>query len=242
MKAILLAAGRGTRLRPLTDRLPKCLVPVGGVPLLGIWFRLLARHGVDEVVVNTHHLAGQVEDYVARNPVPGLRVRLFHEPELLGSAGTVAANRAFFEGGREFLVLYADNLTDVDLSAMLRFHRARGAEFTMGLFETAEPEQCGIASLDEEDRIVEFVEKPKAPKGRLANSGLYVATPSLFELLPAGRFLDFGFDVIPKLAGRMYGFRIAGFFCDLGTPERLEFARREWERRADPKFLEALRT
>jgi len=235
MKAFLLAAGVGARLRPLTDTLPKCLVPVGDTPLLGIWFRLLAQHGVNAVLVNTHHLAAQVEAYVSSQPVSGLDVTLVYEEELLGSAGTVAANRGFVENEEAFFILYADNLTNVDLSDMYRFHRNKQSPFTMGLFETSEPRECGIASLDETGRVRAFIEKPVQPESNLANSGLYVAGPSLFDLLPEHGFADFGFDVIPLLVGKMYGYPIGQYFCDLGTPERLARARRDWVALQDAK-------
>jgi mannose-1-phosphate guanylyltransferase len=230
MKAFLLAAGKGTRLRPLTDRIPKCLVPIAGRPLLAIWLDALAGCGVDEVLVNTHHLADQVERFVRAREDAGHppRVRLFHEPELLGSAGTVLANRDFIAGEDRFFVLYADNLTTVDLTALDRFHREKSSPFTMGLFQTPEPRECGVAVCDADGRIVDFQEKPKAPKSDWANAGLYVAAPSVLDAVPDKPICDFGFDVLPRLVGKMYGYRIRGFFCDTGTPERLERARRGW--------------
>jgi len=231
MKAFLLAAGRGERLRPLTDRVPKCLVPVGGRPLLGIWLERLREAGAEAVLVNTHHLAGQVEEFVAGFPAGGMDIRLFHEQELLGSAGTVAANRSFVEGEQDFLVVYADNVTDLDLGDVLRFHRDKRSEFTMVLFETPEPRECGVVVLDADDRVVEFQEKPAQPRSRWANGGIYVAGPSLFSVLSAAQGqtpFDFGYHVLPRLAGRAFGYRFSGMFCDTGTPERLERARREW--------------
>ena len=231
MKAYLLAAGRGTRLRPLTDRLPKCLVEIGGEPLLGRWIGELARAGVDQVLVNTHHLPGPVREYVGRDPVPGVAVRLVHEEILLGSAGTVSAHRDFVRSESSFFIVYADNLTDTDLADFLRFHRALQSPFTMGLFETPQPRECGIAELDGDGRVVSFEEKPREPRSNLANAGLYLATPELFDILPDRTPLDFGFDILPLMAGRMYGYCIRGLFCDIGTPERLAWARGEWTRR-----------
>ena len=228
MKAFLLAAGVGSRLRPLTDRIPKCLVPVNGEPLLGLWFRLLARHGFTELLLNTHHLPEQVRAFVAAWRGSDVRVTLFHEPVLLGSAGTVAANRAFVAGESSFLVVYADNLTDLDLTEFHAYHTAKQSPFTLGLFESPEPTQCGIASLDANGRVTAFVEKPKSPQGNLANAGLYLAGPSLFDLIPDKLYADFGFDILPQLIGRMYGYRIPGYYCDLGTPERLESGQRDW--------------
>jgi len=110
MKAFLLGAGVGSRLRPLTDHTPKCLVPVRGRPLLAIWFDALVRHGVSEVLLNTHHLPGRVREFVETSTPTGLRVTLFHEERLLGSAGTVAANRDFVAGESSFFVIYAKSV------------------------------------------------------------------------------------------------------------------------------------
>ena len=231
MKAFLLGAGVGSRLRPLTDHTPKCLVPVGGRPLLSIWFDALVRHGVTDVLLNTHHLAERVREFVATRTPPGLRVTLAHEEQLLGSAGTVSTHRDFVAGEASFFVLYADNLTDVDLTAFRKFHEARRSPFTLGLFHTPQPRECGIAELDGEGRVTAFVEKPRNPAGDLANAGLYLAGPSVFDLIPAKPVADFGYDVLPLLVGKMFGYTIPGFFCDLGTPERLAWARAEWEGR-----------
>lgn len=241
MKAFLLGAGVGSRLRPLTDHVPKCLVPVNGEPLLDIWLRLLRQCGVTEVLLNTHHLAPVVRDFVRARAGATPVVTLFHEPVLLGSAGTVAANRAFVAGESSFFVIYADNLTDMDLGAMLEFHTNRRSPFTMGLFEAAEPSQCGIAELDQAGRVVEFVEKPAQPKGNLANAGLYLAGPSLFDHIPSKPYTDFGFDVLPGLVGTMYGYRIPGYYSDLGTPERLQRAQAEWNRQGESDQYSVIR-
>ena len=228
VKAFLLAAGIGSRLRPLTDRVPKCLVPVAGEPLLERWFRELLRVGVKDVLVNTHHLAEAVQRYVQTRPDDGLVVHLAHEPRLLGSAGTVREHRGFVQGEKAFFIVYADNLTDVRLDHMLAFHRDRGSRFTMGVFDTSEPGECGIATLDRDGRVISFVEKPRQPQGSLANAGLYISDPTIVDAIPDRTPTDFGHDVLPGLVGHMYGYPIRGFFRDLGTPERLESARAHW--------------
>jgi len=229
MKAFLLAAGAGTRLRPLTDRIPKCLIPIGGKALLDIWLDKLERLGVTETRVNTHHLAAQVEDHVARRPAAAMPLSLFHEPELMGSAGTIRANRAWLETEREFLIIYADNLTDADLAPFVACHRERQAEFTLGVFQTDAPRECRIATTDETGRVTAFEEKPAAPRSNWANAGIYLAGPSLFEVIPDRPGLcDFGYDVLPRLVGRMHACPLEGFFCDIGTAARLEYARRMW--------------
>lgn len=230
MKAYLLAAGLGTRLRPLTDHTPKCLVPVGNRPLLGWWFELFMRHKVTDVLINTHYLADQVEDYVRnwQKEHTGLRIVTAFEEELLGSGGTVSKNRRFTKDGEDFLICYADNLTDADLTALMNRHRKNRALLTMGLFHTNVPTQCGIAELDTAGRIIAFEEKPERPKSDLANAGIYAAGTELFNYLPETGFCDFGKDVLPKLTGMMYGEEINGYLRDIGTPENLELAREEW--------------
>ncbi|HMP88805.1 MAG TPA: nucleotidyltransferase family protein [Kiritimatiellia bacterium] len=228
MKAFLLAAGKGTRLRPLTDTVPKCLVDIQGRPLLSIWFELLGRAGITDVLINTHHLPEVVERYVHEHTPPDLRVTLFHEKELLGSAGTVKHNRDFIGADPETLIIYADNLSSIDLRAFLQFHQRKQSLFTMGLFRAAAPEECGIATLDADKRVVAFTEKPKNPVSDLANAGIYAMSRELLDLIPDQPLADFGYDIIPQLVGKMYGYLIPGYYMDIGTWERLERARREW--------------
>jgi len=230
MKAFLLAAGYGTRLRPMTDRVPKCLIPVRGRPLMAWWLDLFRMHGVSEVLVNTHHLPEQVRDFIQEHNSgsSGVCVTEFFEPDLLGSGGTVAANRAFIGTDESFLICYADNLTNIDLSALMRFHGAHGGVLSMALFRTQTPKQCGIAELDEAGRITGFVEKPSFPTGNLANAGIYAADRSLFDDLPDSGFADFGKDVLPRLAGRMYGWETSDYLMDIGTPENYRKAQEEW--------------
>lgn len=226
MKAFLLAAGLGTRLRPLTDVTPKCLVPVAGRPMLSYWMALLAYHGFTEILLNVHHLAGQVRDYVATLTGP-VHVTLFEEPTLLGSAGTVRANRAWVAGGEPFLVAHADNLTNVDLGAIMAEHDRHRPLLTMGLFHADEPSRCGIADLDGGGTIVGFVEKPAHPTSNLANAGFYVSDQRLIDRIPDVTPVDFGLDVLPRLVGDMRGVRIVGEVIDVGTPASYERAQRE---------------
>ena len=224
MQAFLLVAGLGTRLRPLTDRNPKCLLPLGRTNLLEIWLDHLRDHGVDEVVVNTHWLSGRVEAFVAGRAGEPPRVRLFHEPELLGSGGTLLANREWVADGEPFFIIYGDNLTGVDLTAMLACHRAHGLPFTLGVFRAEEPARCGIATVDGDGLVTGFVEKPEKPASDLAAAGIYVADRRLFDYFPGdraegrGRVLDLGFDILPHLVGRMKVFEV-GRLIDIGTPE-----------------------
>lgn len=229
-KALLLAGGLGTRLRPITLTTPKCLVPVAGRPMLDYWFDALEKANVRDVLLNNHHLPDQVRAHIEKtNATRDLTVTEAYEPELLGSAGTVHANRAWADDADEVIVIYADNLSDVDLAAMLDFHRGHPDPMTMLLFRTAYPSQCGIATL-EGDRIVAFVEKPEHPASDLANAGLYVLDAAAWREIADMDVFDFGFDVIPAFVGRMRGFEHAGYHRDIGNREALDQANIDAER------------
>ena len=225
VKALLLAGGLGTRLRPMTETTPKCLIPVAGKPMLDYWIEALSRAGIDEVLLNTHHLRDQVVIWQeATNRRGGPTVTETWEPELLGSAGTVAANRDWVDGADAVLVIYADNLSTIDLGAFLAFHRAHDDPMSMALFHAPDPKSCGIATLDDAARIVEFVEKPKAPVSDLANAGLYVLDAAAWREVADMKVFDFGFDVLPRFVGRMRGYIHSGYHRDIGTAEALALA------------------
>jgi len=233
MKAFLLAAGLGTRLRPLTDSTPKCMLPIDGRPLLDIWLDALAKAGVHEVLVNLHHLAGVVRAHVAARGGPPA-VRLVEEPRLLGSAGTLLANRDFVAGEEMFLAVYADNLTDFDLDVLVSAHRAHrrgGAVATLTLFHAPRPSECGIVDV-EDGRVVGFVEKPAQPRGDLANAGMYALHPSVLDLIDGPPPRDIGYHLLPRLVGRAWAVNLDdSYFIDIGTPAALERARVEWQGR-----------
>jgi len=230
MKAFLLAAGYGTRLKPITDKMPKCLLPINGRPLMEWWILLLEKHGVQEVLINTHYLQEQVREYIEAHNRKSSQIRLieYHEPILLGSAGTVAANREFIASEESFFICYADNLTNINLTALYNFHMKKEGVLSMALFRSSKPEQCGIAKMDYEGRIVDFVEKPVSPKSDLANAGIYVADNKIFKYLPKKSFADFGKDVLPILVGEMYGWETQGYLIDIGTHDNYTKAQEEW--------------
>jgi mannose-1-phosphate guanylyltransferase len=229
MKAVLLAAGLGTRLRPLTDSVPKCLVQLAGKPLLDIWLESLAAVGVDEVLVNTHHLSDQVEAHVALRDGAPPRVRIVHEPELLGSAGTLVANQQFLEHDDMFLVINADNLTDFDLRGLVEAHRAGGVVATITVFRAPRPSECGVVEV-RDGLVTGFEEKPVDPRSDLANAGLYAFHPDVLELIDGEPPRDIGYDLLPRLVGRARAVSLGdAYFADIGTYEALERARLEWQ-------------
>ena len=231
MKALLLAAGLGTRLRPLTEHTPKCLVPIHGRPLLDYGLdMLLDGGGVDHAWINTHHLAAKVAAHV-RASRWAARTTLFHEPELLGTGGTLLANRAELAGD-PLLVAHADNLCTFDVRKFAAAHAARppGVQMTMMTFVTDTPESCGIVELDVEGRVVAFHEKVRTPPGRVANGAVYILEPTVIDFLAElGRpVIDLSTEVLPRFVGRIVAHPNDGYLRDIGTPAALAAAEREF--------------
>jgi mannose-1-phosphate guanylyltransferase len=229
LKAFLLAAGYGTRLRPLTDKIPKCLLPIQGTPMLQIWLETCRRFAIDEILINIHAHAEAVYEFLRKCP-HGSKVRVVEEEELLGSAGTLLRNREWVNSEDCFWVFYADVLTRPDLSAMLRLHRARTPAATIGAYHVSDPGRCGILDIAGDGTVVDFVEKPACPRSNFAFSGLLLGTQSLLDAIPLKQPVDLGFDVLPRLVGRMVAFPISTFLMDIGTMENYQIAQRTWPR------------
>lgn len=234
MRALLLAAGLGTRLRPVTDTVPKCLVPIHGRPLLAYWLAtLFAEDDIERVLINTHHLARKVESHVGRSCWRD-RIDLVHEPELLGTGGTLKANRDYF-GDQPILVAHADNLTQFSPAALAAAHASRPADcaLTMLAFRTDDPSSCGILQLDEAGVVRAFHEKVEDPPGDLANAAVYIFTPEVADFVAAlpGRFVDLSTQIIPAFVGRIFAVETTGYHRDIGSPESLRRAQAEAPRR-----------
>ncbi|SPD76424.1 Nucleotidyl transferase family enzyme [uncultured Desulfobacterium sp.] len=228
LKAFILAAGLGTRLKPITDNIPKCLLPFGNKPLLQVTLELLDQHGVDEVLVNSHAHYDSVKSFLDTLNLKKPHITCVYEHELLGSAGTLMANRDWIEDQQPFLILYGDNLTNVNLSAMYSFHVTHGLPFTLGTFKTNAPNCCGIAEVGADGVVESFEEKPRHPKSDLAAAGIYVTDRRIFDFFPQEakllKPLDLGFHIIPNLVGKMKSYFISDFLMDIGTPESYQAA------------------
>lgn len=226
MKAFLLAAGKGTRLQPLTFHTPKCLVPICGKPLIEYWFDLFDLYGIDEVLINTSHLAEKVEDYINNN-LRGFKIKLVHEETLLGSGGTIKKNRDFVQGEESFFIFYADNLTNINLGEMLKFHKEKNRDFTLAIFKVPNPRECGIVELDEGLSMISFTEKPENPVSNLAFAGIMLSSPGLMDLFPDRDVFDLGHDVLTRVAGNAAGYIMDDYLLDIGTPEKLSQAEKD---------------
>lgn len=227
MKAFLLAAGHGTRLRPITDTVPKCLVPIRGTPLLRIWLQLCRHYGIDELLINLHSHADQVRAFLEHEN-DGPAVEVFEEPTLLGSAGTLLANRSWVESDELFWVFYADVLTNANLRAMLDFHHRHGACATLGVYTVPDPSRCGVVTVDSQGLVRDFVEKPHNPASNLVFSGILIGTPALLRAIPDIPQPDIARDLLARLLGRMCAYPISEFLVDIGTRTNYCYAQESW--------------
>jgi len=231
LRALLLAAGLGTRLRPLTLDTPKCLVPIGGEPLLAWWLHKLEATGCEAVLVNTHHLADQVVQFLNCWQSSSMSIKAVHEPELLGTAGTLIAHQTFFEGAIGLLI-HADNAMASDLDPFVRAHAQRqsGCLLTMLTFCSDTPSSCGIVEINPEGIVRSFHEKVARPPGNRANGALYAFEQPLINFIcgiePSPT--DFSTEVIPALIGRIQTWHTDQAYLDIGIPSALEQAQRIW--------------
>ncbi|WP_293751851.1 nucleotidyltransferase family protein [uncultured Paraglaciecola sp.] len=226
MRALLLAAGLGTRLRPLTDTMPKCLAPIKGQPLLEIWLERLIQAGIRPLLINTHYLAEQVETFIETSSYRN-QVRLVNELELHGTAGTLITNLDFFEG-EDGLLIHADNYCLADFTAFQQVHRNRPPEclMTMMTFRTDEPSSCGIVELDQRGVVIGFHEKVANPPSNLANGAVYILSAELLKILDTDLHIatDFSTEVLNRFVGQIYSYETSEVFLDIGTPETYEQA------------------
>ncbi len=227
MKAFILAAGLGTRMGPLTDTLPKCLLPIRGVPLLQVWLENCKTAGITEVLVNAHAHPEQVKDFAAGSKTE-IKIHVVEEKQLLGSAGTLAQNRDFVAEESAFFVLYGDVLTNANLRSVLDVHQSKQQLATLGVCRVPDPSRCGIVTTDEHGIVQSFIEKPDHPSSDWAFSGIMVASPRIIDLIPATRPADIGFDLLPQCVGKMAACKVNGYLQDIGTLHHYHAAQDSW--------------
>lgn len=217
MRAILLAAGLGTRLRPLTDTTPKCLVPIKGKPLLDIWLEDLLAAGVTKVLTNLHYKSEIVKEHLRKSKY-SKDIETVLEPTLLGTAGTLRANQNFFEG-KDGILLHADNYCEANIAQLIALHQTRpsNCDLTMLAFRTQTPQTCGVLEVNDQNVLTQMYEKSGDDHGNLANAAFYILSKKLIsELINE---TDFSNEVIPKYFGRALVVETNETFIDIGTPE-----------------------
>lgn len=224
MKAIILAAGLGTRLRPLTNTIPKALLPIAGTPLI-VWnLLLLRRYGVQEVVINLHHLGPMIEQALGNGSKYGLKIFYSHEPVILGTGGALKQAEAYFSG-EPALVLNGDTLFELNLEDLWASHQRRKAAATLVLRADPNAASWGLVEVDAEDRIVRITGRGKtngrAMKPRMF-AGVHILQPRLLREVPKGKESSI-IDAYVRAIERdepVYGYDLAGYWSDVGTPER----------------------
>jgi mannose-1-phosphate guanylyltransferase len=230
MRALLLAAGLGTRLRPITNSIPKCLVEINGRPLLDYWIELLNVGGITEILINLHYLPEVVRSHIKKSSYP-VKITVVHEKILLGTGGTLLKNRKFFKH-EPLMLVHADNLSVFNVSAFMQKYanRKKDVEISMMTFNTSEPESCGIVALDDHGIVTAFHEKEKNPPGNLANGAVYILSPVVLDFLASlgKEVIDFSTEVLPYFMGRINTFHNEVYHRDIGTVDSLLNARREF--------------
>jgi len=227
MQALILAGGEGTRLRPLTNTVPKPVLPLAGRPHIAYVIDWLVRHGVDDIVISCGFLAAGMREAL-QDVEAGVDIRYVEEPDARGTAGAIRF--AEDELGDRFLVLNGDVLCDLDLSKLVEVHEAAGARATIALYPVDDPSAYGLVRRSEEGRISEFLEKPDPDQIDTdeINAGAYVLERSVLELIPPDREVSIEREVFPRLVGgELYGARLEGYWLDIGTPER--FLQANWD-------------
>jgi mannose-1-phosphate guanylyltransferase len=230
MRALLLAAGLGTRLRPITNTIPKCLVEINGKPLLDYWIEMLSLGGIAEILINLHYLSDVVRSHVENSRYP-IKTDIVYEERLLGTGGTLLKNKEFFEN-EPLMLVHADNLSVFDVSDFCQRYEKREAniEITMMTFNASEPETCGIVELDDHGIVRAFHEKVKNPPGKLANGAVYILSPAVMDFLASlgKEMVDFSTEVLPHFMGRINTFHNKVYHRDIGTIESLRIAQQEF--------------
>jgi len=227
MRALLLAAGFGKRLLPLTKDIPKCLVDFNGKPLLHYWIKMLVEYGIKEILVNTHYLSEKVENFIKESEYKKY-INVVYENRLLGTGGTLLKNQNFFKN-ESFLLIHADNLSFFNLQDFIESHYARkkNIEITMMTFLTDKPKSCGIVNIDKDGIVRNYYEKSETSNGNIANAAVFIIEPTIFNYLSKSHDLeiDFSKDIIPKYINKIQTFENKIYHRDIGTIESYEIAK-----------------
>ncbi|MSU55011.1 MAG: nucleotidyltransferase family protein [Candidatus Taylorbacteria bacterium] len=237
MKAVILCAGLGTRLLPLTKDIPKVMVEIGGKPLLQHHIEWLAKEGIREIGINLFYLPEVVPSYFGNGSKFGVNIHYSHQSTLSETASGFKRFEKFADGER-CVVIYGDNIFQLDLKDLELFHEKKGGIATITLREWENPTAKGIVEMDNNYRILKFKEKPKAEEvtTNLGNAGVYIFESKLFDYIPTDKDYDFGKDIFPKLLEEnqnLYGYRLHGYHLDIGTLEMLEKARKDFNQYED---------
>lgn len=232
-KAVLLSAGLGTRLRPITEKIPKCLVEINNVPILERWLSHLEELGCKETLVNTHYFHEKVRDFLSKRNSKKMKIIETYEEKLLGTAGTLIKNIDFFDDSK-IIMIHCDNFTNFNLQKLIDANdkRPKDCYLTMLTFQTSSPQKCGIIERDKKMIVQGFYEKVTNPPSNIANAAIYMFDRSFVIKLKKEmpNAIDFSTDVLPKFIGQIYSLHTKDFFLDIGTIENLSNAKKRFSK------------
>jgi len=241
MKAIILAAGKGERLKPLTNRIPKAMIQIGDKPLLEYNITLLKKYGIKDIAINLHHLPNIIKNHLGDGSKFGVRILYSFEKELLGTAGAIKNIENFFDD--TFLVMHGDNLTNLNLSSLIEFHKQHDSIGTICLYSKERNiASSSIVLMNDNNEIIQFIEKPKKDvlkklksSRKWINAGIYIFEPAVLDFIPSKKFFDFGLDLFPKLIAekmKIYGYPIKDcFWYEIGTLKKYEKVKKDIKNR-----------
>lgn len=235
MKALVLAAGKGERLRPLTDSIPKVMLPIKNKPILQYHIEQLREAGITDIAVNLHHFPEKIRDYFGNGKKLGVNITYSYEKELLGTAGAVKKLKGFLN--ETFVVVYGDILSELQIKKVIDFHREKSGKATITVHESDHPWDSACVSVNKDGRVIKFVEKPGKENvfSNLTSTALYVIEPEVIDLIPEGHS-DFAKDIFPKLLKKgigVYAYVTDAYRKDIGTPERYKEAKAYFDMKPD---------
>ncbi|MBP3951248.1 nucleotidyltransferase family protein [Bacillus sp. YZJH907-2] len=239
MKGVILAGGKGTRLRPLTSSMPKPMVPLMQKPVMQYSIELLKKHGITDIAVTVHYLPEVIRDYFGDGSDFGVRLTYFEEFTPLGTAGSVKQAETFLD--EPFVVISGDALTNFNLKEGIDFHQSRNSLVTVFMKEVDNPFSFGVIQTNQHNQIIRFLEKPKVSEcfSNTVNTGIYIMDPSIFSHMQEKVQLDFSLDVFPRVidSGQLYGYHANGYWSDIGTLKQYHQAQHDWLQMIDPEEL-----
>ena len=219
MIALILAGGIGERLRPITNNIPKPMVPVNGKSFLQYHIEELKRAGIKDIVLCTGYLSNKIQEYFGDGSKFDVKIKYSIEKKPLGTAGAIKNAEKYVNN--TFLVLNGDSYLKIDYNKLINFHKSKKAKLTIALLTIKDPRRYGLVNIDKESKILSFDEKTINPKGKLINGGVYIVEPEVLKAVPSSVKVSFEKEIFPKLIkqGNVYGFVINNYFIDIGTKE-----------------------
>ena len=225
MKALLLCAGYGRRLMPITKNTPKCMVKLGNKILLQIWIEKIIDLGIKEILINTHYLPNIINDFLKKYKNNKIKIKTTYEKKLLGTAGTLINNIGFFEN-QECLFIHSDNFCEDNLKKFIFSHnnRDRKCLMSMLIFKTLDPKNSGMVNINKYNILEHFDEKPEHPKGNLANGAIYILSNKFLNEVKNKPYKDFSVEIIPRFLKKINCYKTDKFFIDIGNPANYKIA------------------